>query len=153
MKWCTGAAFATGQTKLVRLSTHAANMFRAIFLKHTSLPARQRRRMLIVMTHEALVTAVYLASVGMVVAALRARYRMGPNYSINRVRLIAVLFGLVGLGTIAIAVLEIANSDRSAIAILRLLAGVQFVLAAALFWYAATHRPAIRHEGVRNGPA
>lgn len=99
--------------------------------------------MQIVMTHEALVTAIYLASVGMVVAALRARYRMGPNYSINRVRLIAVLFGLVGLGTIVIAVLEITNSDRSAIAILRLLAGVQFVLAAALFWFAATHRPAI----------
>jgi hypothetical protein len=101
--------------------------------------------MQIVMTHEALVTTVYLASVGMVVAALRARYRMGQNYSINRVRLLGVLFGLVGLGTIAIAVLEITNTGRSAIEILRLLAGVQFVLASALFWHAATHRSAIRH--------
>jgi cadmium resistance protein CadD (predicted permease) len=91
--------------------------------------------------HNILFAGYYLGTVILVVASLRARYRLGPNYSIARVRLIGIAAMLAGIGTAALAIISMRESGRSQIEILRLLAGFQLVLAGVIFWHAATHRP------------
>jgi hypothetical protein len=89
------------------------------------------------------VTAIvfFLTSVGMLFAALRARYRMGLNYTVVRVRAIGVTQVLFGVGTTLAGIVAIVESRGSiSVAILPITSGVNFILAGALFWWAADHR-------------
>ena len=98
------------------------------------------------LVNEAAMILLYLASAGMVFAALRARYKFGPTYSVRRVRLMGACYALVGVIGIGLAVYEIATTGRTFEDILRLVTGFQFVLAGSFFWYAATHRPFLTKE-------
>jgi hypothetical protein len=80
---------------------------------------------------------LFVLSTGMLFVAQRSRYRFGPNYSVRRVRFMAVCEVLVGVCTIAIGIID--EHGRTG-AILRILAGINFLLAGAFFRYAADHR-------------
>ena len=74
---------------------------------------------------KAIAIMIFLTSVGMLFAALRARYRMGLNYTVVRVRAIGLTQVLLGVGmTLAGIVATVESRGSSWVAVLPIISGV-----------------------------